>query len=130
MTLERLGYVRSLDGSYSLTTKVLRLGTVGIAAQGIWEVARPHLVALVSRTGESSSMSQLDGSDIVYTARVPVPKIIALSVSIGTLSPAVATMGKVLLSDLGHSGARRGARDSVSLRDHPARHANAGRSRR
>lgn len=101
MTLEQLGYVRSVDGVYSLTTRVLRLGTAGIAAQGLWDVARPHLQALVRRTGESSSMSQLDGSDIVYIARVPVPKIIAFSVSIGTLFPAVATsMGRVLLSDL------------------------------
>jgi IclR family pca regulon transcriptional regulator len=46
-------------------------------------------------------MSQLDGSDIVYMARVPVPKIIAFAVHIGTLFPAVATsMGRVLLSDL------------------------------
>ena len=101
LTLEQLGYVRSVGGSFSLTTQVLRLGTAGIAAQGIWDVARPHLVTLVGHTGESSSMSQLDGSDIVYTARVPVPKIIALAVSIGTLFPAVATsMGRVLLADL------------------------------
>ena len=101
LTLEQLGYVRSVGGSFSLTTRVLRLGTAGIAAQGIWDVARPHLVTLVGHTGESSSMSQLDGSDIVYTARVPVPKIIALAVSIGTLFPAVATsMGRVLLADL------------------------------
>ena len=67
----------------------------------MWEIARPHLVGLVAQTGESSSMSQLDGSDIVYTARVPVAKIIALSVRIGTLFPAVATsMGRVLLADL------------------------------
>ena len=46
-------------------------------------------------------MSQLDGSDIVYTARVPVPKIIAISVQIGTRFPAAATsMGRVLLADL------------------------------
>ena len=46
-------------------------------------------------------MSQLDGSDIVYVARVAVPKIIALSVTIGTRFPAVATsMGRVLLADL------------------------------
>lgn len=46
-------------------------------------------------------MSQLDGSDIVYTARVPVAKIIALSVNIGTLFPAVATSTRsVLLADL------------------------------
>ncbi|MDY7104782.1 MAG: IclR family transcriptional regulator C-terminal domain-containing protein [Actinomycetota bacterium] len=101
MTLEQLGYVRSVDGSYTLTTKTLELGTSYIAAQGIWEIARPHMVSLVAKTGESSSMSQLAGSDIVYTARVPVPKIIAISVRIGTLFPAVATsMGKVMLADL------------------------------
>ena len=82
MTLEQLGYVRSVGGAYSLTAKVLEIGTAAIAAQGLWDVARPHLTALVSRTHESSSMSQLDGSDIVYMARVPVAKIIALSVSI------------------------------------------------
>lgn len=101
LTLEQLGYVRSDDGVYSLTTKVLDLGTATIAAQGVWDIARPHLVRLVGRTGESSSMSQLDGSDIIYTARVPVAKIIALSVQIGTRFPAVATsMGHVLLADL------------------------------
>ncbi|MFP5488185.1 MAG: IclR family transcriptional regulator C-terminal domain-containing protein, partial [Acidimicrobiia bacterium] len=100
MTLEQLGYVRSVDGVYSLTTRTLELGTSYISALGMWEVARPRLEALVKRTGESSSMSQLDGSDIVYTARVPVAKIIAFSVKIGTLFPATATsMGRVLLAD-------------------------------
>ena len=101
LTLEQLGYVNSHDGEYSLTTKVLELGTAYIGAVGMWEVAQPHLEGLVDRTGESSSIAQLDGSDIVYVARVPVPKIIALVVHIGTRFPAVATsMGKVLLSDL------------------------------
>lgn len=101
LTLEQLGYARSLDGAFSLTTKTLELGTAYIAAQGLWDVARPHLVSLVGRTGESSSMSQLDGSDIVYTARVAVPKIIAIAVQIGTRFPATATsMGRVLLADL------------------------------
>lgn len=101
MTLEKLGYVRSSNGLYTLTTKVLELGTTYVAALGIWELARPHLEALVAQTGESSSMAQLDGSDIVYVARVPVPKIIALAVRIGTRFPAVATsMGHVLLADL------------------------------
>lgn len=100
LTLEQLGYVRSVGGVFSLTTRTLELGTSYISALGMWEVARPHLVQLVARTGESSSMSQLDGSDIVYTARVPVAKIIAFSVKIGTLFPAVATsMGRVLLAD-------------------------------
>lgn len=100
LTLEQLGYVRAVEGAYSLTTRTLELGTSYIAALGMWEVARPHLLALVSQTGESSSMSQLDGSDIVYTARVPVAKIIAFSVKIGTLFPATSTsMGRVLLAD-------------------------------
>ena len=46
-------------------------------------------------------MAQLDGSDIVYVARVSVPKIIALRVDIGTRFPAVQTsQGKVLLADV------------------------------
>jgi IclR family pca regulon transcriptional regulator len=57
--------------------------------------------ALVARTGESSSVAQLDGPDIVYVARVAVPKIIALRVAVGTRFPAPATsLGKVLLAGL------------------------------
>ena len=101
LTLEELGYVRVREGTYALTPRVLRLGMAYVGAQGLWEVARPHLVDLVSRTGESSSMAQLDGSDIVYVARVSVPKIIALRVEIGTRFPAAQTsQGKVLLAAL------------------------------
>lgn len=101
MTLDTLGYVRSSEGAYSLTTKTLELGTSYIAAQGMWDLARPPMLGLVAQTGESSSMSQLDGSDIVYTARVAVPKIIAIAVHIGARFPAIATsMGRVLLADL------------------------------
>jgi IclR family transcriptional regulator, pca regulon regulatory protein len=101
LTLEELGYVRSDDGVFELTPKVITLGTAYVASLGLWDVARPHLEALVRRTGESSSMAQLDGSDIVYVARVSVPKIIALRVDIGTLFPAQQTsQGKVLLAAL------------------------------
>lgn len=101
LTLEELGFVRSDDGAFALTPKVISLGTAYVASLGLWEVARPHLEALVRRTGESSSMTQLAGSDIVYVARVSVPKIIALRVDIGTLFPAQQTsQGKVLLAAL------------------------------
>jgi IclR family pca regulon transcriptional regulator len=101
LTLEELGYVRSRDGLFELTPKVMTIGLAHVAALGLWEVARPHLERLVSRTGESSSMSQLDGSDIVYVARVSVPKIIALRVEVGTRFPAPPTsQGKVLLAAL------------------------------
>jgi IclR family transcriptional regulator, pca regulon regulatory protein len=101
LTLEQLGYARQAGGRFSLTTRILDLGTAYVAAQGLWDIARPHLTALVEQTHESSSMSQLDGSDIVYVARLAVPKIIAMSVNIGTRFPAIATsMGLVMLADL------------------------------
>ncbi|MGY1915381.1 IclR family transcriptional regulator domain-containing protein [Blastococcus sp. SYSU DS0973] len=101
LTLEELGFVRSRDGTFSLTPKVLTLGMAYVGALGLWDIARPHLEDLVARTGESSSMAQLDGSDIVYVARVSVPKLIALRVDIGTRFPATQTsQGKVLLAAL------------------------------
>src|SRR6476620_11321084 len=88
-------------GAAALTPKVLNLGIAYVASLGLWDIARPHLQALVARTGESSSMAQLDGSDIVYVARVSVPKLIALRVDIGTRFPAAQTsQGKVLLAAL------------------------------
>ena len=102
LTLEELGYVRSDDaGAYMLTPRVLELGMAYVGSLGLWDIARPHLHDLVARTGESSSMSQLDGSDIVYVSRVAVPKLIALRVEIGTRFPAMVTsQGKVLLAAL------------------------------
>jgi len=101
LTLEELGFVRSSGGVFQLTPKVLGLGMAHIGALGLWDIARPHLEALVARSGESSSMAQLDGSDIVYVARVAVPRLIALRVEIGTRFPAVQTsQGKVLLAAL------------------------------
>ena len=77
-----------------------------VSSLGLWDVAGPHLGELSEQTGESSSMAQLDGSDIVYVARVAVPKIIALPVEIGTRFPALQTsLGKVLLAALGPEGA-------------------------
>ena len=101
LTLAELGYVRSSARGFELTPKVLELGMAYVGSLGLWDIARPHLEALVARTGESSSMSQLDGSDIVYVARVAVPKIITLRVEVGTRFPAVLTsQGKVLLAAL------------------------------
>ena len=108
LTLEELGYVRA-DG------RPVRADPAGAVARA-WPTSarwacgtsrRPHLERLVAQTGESSSMSQLDGSDIVYVARVAVPKIIALRVEIGTSFPAAQTsQGKVLLAalDAGRAG--------------------------
>jgi IclR family transcriptional regulator, pca regulon regulatory protein len=100
-TLETIGYVRSANGTFQLTPRVLELGVTYVQALGLWDIARPHLEDLVAKTHESSSVAELDGSDIVYVARVAVPKLIALAVHIGTRFPAVPTsLGKVLLAGL------------------------------
>ncbi|MFE9185863.1 IclR family transcriptional regulator C-terminal domain-containing protein [Micromonospora haikouensis] len=108
LTLEELGYVRVADRGYALTPRVLELGMSYINSLTMWDVARPHMQRLVGQTGESTSMAQLDGGDIVYVARVAVPKIVTLAVTIGTRFPAPATsMGKVLLAALDPAGLDR-----------------------
>ena len=100
-TLAALGYVRADDAGFTLTPRVLELGMTYVQSLGLWDVARPHMEALVGGPASRAPMAQLDGSDIVYVARVAVPKIIALRVSIGTRFPAAATsLGKVLLAGL------------------------------
>jgi len=99
LTLQQMGYVRAADGGFELTPRVLELGMAYVLSRSRWDLARPHMERLVARTRESSSVAQLDGSDIVYVARVAVPKIVTLAVTIGTRFPAVATsLGKVLLA--------------------------------
>jgi IclR family transcriptional regulator, pca regulon regulatory protein len=125
LTLEQMGYVRAVepleqmgdvravdrkpvDRKYELTPRVLELGMSYVLSRNLWEVARPHMERLVARTHESSSIAQLDGSDIVYVARVAVPKIVALAVTIGTRFPAMQTsLGKVLLAALSPEEAER-----------------------
>jgi IclR family pca regulon transcriptional regulator len=126
-TLESLGYVRSSDGSYALTPRVLELGMTYLQSMNLWDIARPHLEALSAATGESSSMAQLDGSDIVYVARAAVPKIVALGVSIGTRFPAVPTsLGKALLADLSDDELRavlaEPSRSGITPRWQPSHH--------
>jgi IclR family pca regulon transcriptional regulator len=101
LTLEELGYVRVTQGEFALTPRVLELGMAYVGSINIWDIARPHMEQLVGYTHESSSIAQLDGSDIVYVARVAVPKIITIAVNIGTRFPALQTsLGKVLLAEL------------------------------
>ncbi|MFF3877461.1 IclR family transcriptional regulator domain-containing protein [Streptomyces sp. NPDC001984] len=101
LTLQDLGYVRADGPGFALTPRVLDLGVAYVRSMGLWDVARPHMETLSRQTNESVSVAQLDGSDIVYVARVSVPKIVALAVQIGTRFPALPTsLGKVLLAAL------------------------------
>ncbi|HEU4513683.1 MAG TPA: IclR family transcriptional regulator [Nocardioidaceae bacterium] len=101
LTLVDLGYVRTDGKLFELTPKVLDLGYAYLSSISLPGVAEPHLERLVAETHESSSMSVLDGRDIVYVARVPTSRIMTVAINVGTRFPAYATsMGRVLLAGL------------------------------
>jgi IclR family pca regulon transcriptional regulator len=105
LTLTDLGYVRTDGRLFSLTPRVLELGYAFLSGLSLPEVAGPHLEQLSAEVHESSSVSVLDGDDIVYIARVPTRRIMAVAISVGTRFPAYATsMGRVLVAHLGQEG--------------------------
>jgi IclR family transcriptional regulator, pca regulon regulatory protein len=101
LTLVKLGYVRSDGREFSLRPLVLELGYAFLSGLAMPEIASPHLEELVARVRESSSISVLDGHQIVYVARVPTKRIMTVAISVGTRFPAYATsMGRVLLAGM------------------------------
>jgi IclR family pca regulon transcriptional regulator len=101
LTLQELGYARSHDRRFTLTPRVLELGYAFLSSLTLPQIAQPHLRELVERVHESSSVSVLDGADVVYVAREPTQRIMTVAISVGTRFPAHATsMGRVLLAGL------------------------------
>jgi IclR family pca regulon transcriptional regulator len=101
LTLVELGYVKTDGRLFSLTARVLELGFSYLSALSLPEIAQPHLEQLAASIHESTSASVLDGTDIVYVARVPTRRIMSVRINIGTRFPAYATsMGRVLLAGL------------------------------
>src|SRR5215468_584354 len=98
-TLVHLGYMHNNNGRFSLRPRILELGYAYLSSLTLPEVAMPHLEELVEQVRESSSVSELDGEDVVYIARVPTKRIMTVAISVGTRFPAYATsMGRVLLA--------------------------------
>ena len=100
-TLANDGYVGT-DGKYfRLTPKVLDLGYAYLSSLDLSEVAQPIMQEVVAATGESCSASVLDGTDIVYVARVAAGRIMQVGLSVGSRLPAFcSSMGRVLLASL------------------------------
>lgn len=101
ITLTELGYVDQRGRSFSLTPKVLELGYSFLSSLRVVDVAQPSMERLVDQVQESSSMSVLDGTQIVYVARVPTKRIMTIALALGSRLPAYPTsMGRVLLAGL------------------------------
>jgi len=101
LTLVALGYVRTNGKEFSLGPRVLELGYSYLSGMRLPDVAVPHVEALVAQVQESSSISVLDGQDVVDIVRVPAKRIMTVSVPVGTRFPAHASSkGRVLLAHL------------------------------
>jgi IclR family transcriptional regulator, pca regulon regulatory protein len=104
LTLTDLGYVRTDGRRFALSPRVLELGYAYLSSLSLPEIAEPHLERLVAEVRESSSVSVLDGDDIVYVARVPTKRIMTVLIAVGTRFPAHPTsMGRALLAGLPHA---------------------------
>ena len=101
LTLAHLGYA-DYDGKFfTLTPRVLRLGTACLAAMPLPHMVQPWLDQLSEELGESSSVSILDEDEIVYVARAAQRKVMSVALMPGSRLPAYYTsMGRVLLAAL------------------------------
>ena len=101
LTLAHLGFVGQRGRHFSLKPKILELGFKYLSSLDFTELALPYMEDLAHKVNESCSLSVLDGHDIVYVARVPVRKVMTVSLGVGARLPAFcASMGRVLLSGL------------------------------
>lgn len=101
LTLAHLGYA-DYDGKFfTLTPRIMRLGTACLATMPLPQIVQPWLDKLSDDLGESTSVSIRDDSEIVYVARAAQRKVMSISLTPGSRLPAYCTsMGRVLLAAL------------------------------
>lgn len=98
-TLVELGYVATDGREFTLRPQLLELGYAYLSSLTLPDIAMPHLEELSQKVSESSSVAVLDGTDIVYVARVATHRIMSASIRVGTRFPAYATsMGRAILA--------------------------------
>ena len=101
ITLAQLGYAEDTGRSFRLKTRVLKLGFSYLSSTSLPSIAQPLLEHLSELLHESSSLSVLDGDQIVYLARASAKRVMSVGLSVGSRLPAYCTsMGRVLLAAL------------------------------
>lgn len=97
-TLSALGYVAQNGRQFSLTPRVLELGFGYLSSQSWIDQALPLLKELSATVQESCSAAILQGTDIVYVARIPTSRIMSAALTVGSRLPAFHTsLGRVQL---------------------------------
>ena len=72
-TLTSLGYVVQQGRTFALAPRVLELGFGFLTTQSWIDLVEPHMKALSQSVDESCSAAILQGTEIVYVARMPAP---------------------------------------------------------
>ena len=102
-TLVGLGYVAQDGKLFSLAPRILELGFAYLSSQSWIDRAEPLMKELSHDLQESCSAAILQGSEIVYVARMSAPhRIMSTTIAIGTRLPAFHTsLGRIQLGYLG-----------------------------
>ena len=82
-TLAQLGYVAQDGRAFTLTSRVLELGFAYLSGQNWIDRALPLMKDLSERLGESCSGSILQGTEVVYVARIPARRIMSTALVLG-----------------------------------------------
>ena len=99
MTLCEMGYAQQNMRAYTLTARVLRLGFSYLSSSTLATRAQPVLERIAEQAHESSSLSILDGTEVLYVARAAAARVMVINVSAGSrLAAYCSSMGRVLLS--------------------------------
>ena len=121
LTLTDLGYLRADDGHFEMTPRCLDLGASFLSALSLPQIAEPHLKSLSTQLNETTTLCILDRLDIVYVARVSSPRLLNVSINVGTRFPAwITSMGRVLIAGL-PAEEREAYFESVTLHHYTAR---------
>lgn len=109
-TLVRLGFLRrdAHARRWVLTPRALSLAHAYLAGHELLEQATTHLIDLNQASGESVSMSEPDGTDMVFIARFPALKRFYIHMPVGRRLPMYCTAsGRAYLAALPVASARR-----------------------
>jgi IclR family transcriptional regulator, acetate operon repressor len=93
--------VRSDGKHFALTPRVLELGYAYLSSLSLPEIAEPHLERLAAQVRESSSVSVLDGDEIVYVAQAQSRRSMRMFTEVGRrVLPHCTAVGKAIMATM------------------------------
>lgn len=99
LSLVHLGYAEFDGKFFSLTPRVMRLGHAYLAMTPLAKLMQPFVESISRQIEDPATAAILDDTDVVYIARAAPPRIVSVSLGVGSRLPAYCTsLGRVLLA--------------------------------